>query len=176
VHQYRCALHTEALRFDCRLSPAAITNCSFITAGFPLPLDVTHFKLPRRQSIQNTTKLHVNCTTYHCVTELTDRFTASAQTFDLVHFCTSSRFPGLFQHSGLSRGPILFLPQQVPAFNSRGATHHTDAVELYQRRWELPPNFASGSEFYKNPAGIFYMPQSWVMGHIILLPLRKKAY
>jgi hypothetical protein len=44
--------------------------------------------------------------------------------------------------------------------------HHTDARDLYQRRQELPPNFASGSEFYKNTAGIFYMPQSWDMGHI----------
>jgi hypothetical protein len=37
------------------------------------------------------------------------------------------------------RGPIVFLPQQVPAFISRGATHHTDARDLYQRRRELPP-------------------------------------
>jgi hypothetical protein len=29
---------------------------------------------------------------------------------------------------------------------------------------------------YKNPAGIFYMPQSWDMGHIILPPLRRKAF
>jgi hypothetical protein len=87
-----------------------------------------------------------------------------------------SRFPGLFQHSGLSRGPIVFLPQQVPAFISRGTTHHTDARDLYQRRRELPPNFASRSEFYKDPAGIFYMLQSWDMGHIILFLLRRKAY
>jgi hypothetical protein len=65
-----------------------------------------------------------------------------------------------FFNTPASLGPIVFLPQQVPAFISRGATHHTDAPDLYQRRWELPPNFASGSEFYKNPAGIFYMPQS----------------
>jgi hypothetical protein len=32
------------------------------------------------------------------------------------------------------RGPIVFLPQQVPAFIYRGATHHTDARDLYQRR------------------------------------------
>jgi hypothetical protein len=32
------------------------------------------------------------------------------------------------------RGPIVFLPQQVPAFISRGTTHHTDARDLYQRR------------------------------------------
>jgi hypothetical protein len=39
------------------------------------------------------------------------------------------------------RGPIVFLPQQVPAFISRGAKHHTDARDLYQRRRELPPQF-----------------------------------
>ena len=31
-------------------------------------------------------------------------------------------------------GLLYSYPQQVPAFNSRGATHHTDARELYQRR------------------------------------------
>ena len=38
-------------------------------------------------------------------------------------------------------------PQQVPVFISRGATHHTDARDLYQRRRELLPNFASKFEF-----------------------------
>jgi hypothetical protein len=37
------------------------------------------------------------------------------------------------------RGTIVFLPQQVPAFISRGAKHHKDARDLYQRRRELPP-------------------------------------
>ena len=37
-------------------------------------------------------------------------------------------------------------PQQVPAFISRGATHRTDARDLYQRRRELLPNFASKFE------------------------------
>jgi hypothetical protein len=36
-------------------------------------------------------------------------------------------------------GSIVFLPQQVPAFISRGATHHTDARDLYQLRRELFP-------------------------------------
>jgi hypothetical protein len=53
-------------------------------------------------------------------------------------------------------GSIVFLPQQVPAFISRGATHHRDARDLYQRRRELfPPNFASRSVIYKNPLGSF---------------------
>jgi hypothetical protein len=74
-------------------------------------------------------------------------------------------------------GSVVFLPQQVPAFICRGATHHTDARDLYQRRRKLfPPDFASRSVIYKNPLRSFYMPQSWDIGHIILLPLRRKAY
>jgi hypothetical protein len=60
-----------------------------------------------------------------------------------------------FFNTPASCGPIVFLPQQVPAFISRGATHHTDARELYQRRRELTPNFASGSEFTRIPLGFF---------------------
>jgi hypothetical protein len=47
------------------------------------------------------------------------------------------------------------LPQQVPAFISRGTMHHTDVRDLYQQRRELPPNFASGSEFTRIPLGFF---------------------
>ena len=47
-------------------------------------------------------------------------------------------------------------PQEVPAFISRGATHHTYARDLYQRRRELlPMNFASTSIIYENPLGSF---------------------
>jgi hypothetical protein len=70
---------------------------------------------------------------------------------------------------------IVFLPQQVPAFISRGATQHTDARDLYQRRRELLTILLADPEFTKSD-GIFYMPQSWDMGYIVLLPLRRKAY
>jgi hypothetical protein len=89
-------------------------------------------------------------------------------------------FPGLFQHTGLC-GPIVFLPQQVPAFITRGATH-MDARDLYQRRRPVPekagttPKFCQRVLILKISAGIFNMPQSWDMGHIILLHLRRKAY
>ena len=74
-------------------------------------------------------------------------------------------------------GLLYSYPQQVPAFISRGATHHTDARDFYQRRRELlPMNFASKSVIHENPLGSFTCPQSWDMGHIILLPLRRKAY
>ena len=44
----------------------------------------------------------------------------------------------------------------VPAFTSRGATHHTDARDLYHRRREiLPMNFASKSVIHENPLGSF---------------------
>jgi hypothetical protein len=72
-------------------------------------------------------------------------------------------------------GSIIYLPQQVPAFISRGATHHTDARDLYQRRRELLPILLADPEFTKYDR-IFYMPQCRDMGHIILLPLRRKTY
>ena len=72
--------------------------------------------------------------------------------------------------------PIIFLPQQVPAFISRGVTHHAGARDLYQRRQELlPMNFAIKSVIHESTR-FFYMPQSWDMGQILLLPLRRKAY
>ena len=47
-------------------------------------------------------------------------------------------------------------PQQVPALISRGATQHTDARELYQRRRELlPMNFANKSVMHENSLGTF---------------------
>jgi hypothetical protein len=59
-------------------------------------------------------------------------------------------------------GSIVFLPQQVPAFISRGATHQTDARDLYQRRRELLPILLADPEFMKSDR-VFYMPQSWEM-------------
>ena len=53
-------------------------------------------------------------------------------------------------------GLLYSYPQQVPAFISRGATHHTNARNLYQRRWEiLPMNFASKSVIYEYSLGSF---------------------
>ena len=52
--------------------------------------------------------------------------------------------------------PIVFLLQQVPTFISRGATHHRDARDFYQRRWELLlMNFASKFVIYGNLLGSF---------------------
>ena len=53
-------------------------------------------------------------------------------------------------------GLLYSYSQQVPAFISRGATHHTDARDLYQRRRELlPMNFASKFVIYRNLLGSF---------------------
>ena len=53
-------------------------------------------------------------------------------------------------------GLLYSYPQQVPPFISRGATHHTDARDLYQRRRELlPMNFASKSVIHENSLGSF---------------------
>ena len=59
---------------------------------------------------------------------------------------------GLFQHCSRSAYCIL-TPNK---FISRGATHHTDARDLYQRRRELlPMNFASKSVIHENSLSSF---------------------
>ena len=61
---------------------------------------------------------------------------------------------GFFNNAAVR--PIVFLPPTIPAFISRGATHHTDARDLYQRRRELVPmNFARKSVIHENPLGSF---------------------
>jgi hypothetical protein len=54
---------------------------------------------------------------------------------------------GAFQHHNLFG---LFFSQQVPAFISRGATHHTDVRDLYQQRRELLPILLADPEFTKS--------------------------
>ena len=81
------------------------------------------------------------------------------------------RFIELFNTAAL----MYSYPQQFSAFISRGATHHRDARDLYQRRREiLPMNFARKSVIHERTR-FFYMPQSWDMRHILLLPLRRKG-
>ena len=53
-------------------------------------------------------------------------------------------------------GLLYSYPQQVPAFISRGTTHHTDERDFYQRRRELlPMNFAIKSVIHENSLGSF---------------------
>ena len=84
------------------------------------------------------------------------------------------RLVGLFQHC--IRRLIVLLPHKwVPSFISRGATHHIGARDLCYRRKELlPRNSASKSGIYESTR-FFYIPQSWNMGQILSLPLRRKA-
>ena len=84
------------------------------------------------------------------------------------------RLVGLFQHC--SRRLIVLLPPKwVPSFISRGAKHHTGARDLCWRRKELlTRNLASKSGIYENTR-FLYMLQSWGMGQILSLPLRRKA-
>ena len=65
------------------------------------------------------------------------------------------RFLELFNTAAIF-GLLYSYSQQVSAFISRGATHHTDARDLYQRRREiLPINFASKFVIYGNLLGSF---------------------
>ena len=74
-------------------------------------------------------------------------------------------------------GLLYSYPQQVPEFISRGAAHHTDARELYQRSRELlPMNFASKSVIHENPLRSFTCRKAGTWDNSILLPLRRKAY
>ena len=73
-------------------------------------------------------------------------------------------------------GLLYSYPQQIHAFISRGATHHTDARDLYQRRRELlPMNFASKSVIHENSLGSFICRKAGTW-NIILLTLLRKAY
>ena len=65
------------------------------------------------------------------------------------------RFLELF-NTAVIFGLLYSYSQQVPAFISRGATHHTDARDLYKRRRGLlPMNFASKFVIYGNLLGSF---------------------
>ena len=65
------------------------------------------------------------------------------------------RFIGLFT-TLRPFGLLCSYTQQVPAFISRGATHHTDARDLYQRRRKLlPMNFVRKSVIQENSLGSF---------------------
>ena len=68
-------------------------------------------------------------------------------------------------------GILYSYPQQVPAFISRGATHHTDARDLYQRRRKLlPMNFISKSVFHENSLGSFTFRKAWTCDIFFYFP------
>ena len=68
-------------------------------------------------------------------------------------------------------GLLYSYTQKVTAFISRGATHHTDALDLYQRRRELlPMNFASKSIIHENPLGSFTCRKAGTWGILFYFP------
>jgi hypothetical protein len=63
--------------------------------------------------------------------------------------------PGAFQHSGLSRGPIVFLPQQVP-HSSPEAPRIIQMRETYTSEdGNYPPILPVGLNFTRIPLGFF---------------------
>jgi hypothetical protein len=66
-------------------------------------------------------------------------------------------------------------PHGVPSFISRGAAHQaaraTSASAGRNYRW----NLANNPVIHFKVVRFFYMPQSWDMRQILLLPLRRKA-
>ena len=71
-------------------------------------------------------------------------------------------------------GRLYPCPNEFSSFSSRGATHHIGTRDLFQRRRELYKEFYQHIVIHGG-ARFFYMPQSWDMGEILSLPLRRKA-
>ena len=77
---------------------------------------------------------------------------------------------GLFQHCGRS-AYCNYYPQQVPTFISRGATPHTDARDLYQRRRKLlQMNFSNESVIHENSLGSFTCRKAGTWDILFYLP------
>jgi hypothetical protein len=73
-------------------------------------------------------------------------------------------------------GSIVFLPQQVPAFISKAPRIIQIRETSTSEGGNSSPQFCQQICNLQESTRVFYMPQSWDMGHIILLPLRRKAY
>ena len=74
----------------------------------------------------------------------------------VCQLCKKKVKVSLWGFSTLRPFGLLYSYPQVLAFISRGATHRTDAWDLYQRRRELlPMNFASKSVIHEDPLGSF---------------------
>ena len=72
-------------------------------------------------------------------------------------------------------GLLYSYPQQVPALISRGAKHHTDSRDLYQRRRELlPMNFASKSVIHENPLGSFTCRKAGIWDILFYFPSEER--
>ena len=72
---------------------------------------------------------------------------------------------------------LLLSRLEVPAFISRGATHHTDARDLYQRKRELlTMNFARKSVIHENSLGSFACRKAGTWDILFYFPFEGSAY
>jgi hypothetical protein len=69
---------------------------------------------------------------------------------------------------------IVPLPLKLPSFTTRGAVYQPDTQRTLLAEEGTITISSTISEFTKI-VEFFYMPQSWDMGQIILLPVRRKA-
>jgi hypothetical protein len=65
-------------------------------------------------------------------------------------------------------------PLKLPSFTTRGAVYQPDTQRTLLAKEGTSGIWPAISEFTKR-VGFCLMPQSWDMGQIILLPLRRKA-
>jgi hypothetical protein len=84
-------------------------------------------------------------------------------------FFFKGRFSGFIRHWGFCASLLYPCPYELPSFTTRGAVYQPDTQKKGTNGiWPAILQFSKR-------AGFFYMPQSWNMGQIILLPLRRKA-
>jgi hypothetical protein len=82
-------------------------------------------------------------------------------------------FAGFIRHRGFVK-PIVPSPLELPSFTTRGAVYQSETQHTLLAEEGTNGIWPALSEFTKR-AGFFNMPQSWDMGQILLLPLRRKA-
>jgi ferredoxin len=100
-----------------------------------------------------------------------------------VRVCKKSLVTGLSStlrpHGSMTSGSIVFLPLASSSRIHLQRRHASCrcARPLPAKAATIPyPQFCHQAAISGKTDGIFDMPQSWDMGHIILLPFRRKAY
>ena len=85
------------------------------------------------------------------------------------------RFMGLFNTAAL--WPIVFLhPKSYRLHLQRSHASYRCSRPLPAKAGTITNQFCWQIRNSRKFTRFFYMPQSWDIGHIILLPLRRKAY
>jgi hypothetical protein len=98
---------------------------------------------------------------------------------DLVHFLLGKkgkgkgRFSGFIRHCGFVKH-IVPSPLGLPSYTARGVVYQSDTQRTLLAEEGTNVIWPAISELTKR-AGFFNIPQSWDMGQILLLPLRRKA-